>query len=72
MQGNVYVADAGHNVVQKLSPAGQLLDVFEIPGPNAFSVSVAVDARGAIYVADSFNSRVVKLAPTGEVLDLWN
>ena len=66
------MADAGHNVVQKLSPTGQVLDVFEIPGPNAFPVSVAVDAHGAVYVTDSFNSRIVKLAPTGEVLALWD
>jgi sugar lactone lactonase YvrE len=71
-QGNVYVADTHDSVIQKLSPTGQDLDVFEIPGPNANPVSVSLDPRGNMYVVDAENSRIVKLAPTGEVLNIWD
>lgn len=72
VQGNVYVADTGHNAVQKLSPDGAVLQVFEIPGPNAAPVSVTLDRHDNLYVADNLNSRIVKLAPTGEVLGIWD
>jgi DNA-binding beta-propeller fold protein YncE/mannose-6-phosphate isomerase-like protein (cupin superfamily) len=71
-QGNIYVADSGHNAVQKLSPDGTLLEVFSLPGPNATPVAVTLDAQGDLYVADGLNSRIVKLAPTGEVLAIWD
>lgn len=70
-QGNVYVADTHHDVVQKLSPTGQLLAVFDLPGPNANPTDVSLDSQGNLYVTDAANSRIVKLAPTGEVLDIW-
>jgi sugar lactone lactonase YvrE len=68
---NLYVADSGHNVIQKLSPDGKVLFVYALPGPNANPVDVAVDKHGNLYVADHLNDRVVKLAPTGEVLAIW-
>jgi tripartite motif-containing protein 71 len=70
-QGNVYVADGGHDAIQKLSPDGKVLEVFEMPGPNGFPVALALDKSGNIYVADALNSRVDKLSPTGEVLAIW-
>jgi serine/threonine-protein kinase len=73
--GNMYVADAGHNRVQKLSPTGQPLAQWgqEGSGPGEFHdpSGVAVDRQGNVYVADSDNQRVQKLSPTGQSLSRW-
>ncbi len=55
-EGNVYVADARNQRVQKFTPQGEFLVTYGTPGtgPGQFEkpVDVAVDADGAVYVSD--------------------
>jgi sugar lactone lactonase YvrE len=63
-QGNIYIADSGHNQVVEVTAAG-VASVVSFPGLSpslASATAVAVDGSGNLYVADSINSRVVKLA----------
>ncbi len=78
--GNVYIADAGNNMVMRLSPGGTLMAVAG-NGKGAFSgdggpalkaslhdpIGVAVDAAGNLYIADEFNHRIRKVAPDGTI-----
>ena len=76
--GNVYIADTGNSLVEKVTPAGTLSVVAGIvrssgpPTAGAATSSeldqpggVAVDGTGDIYIADSSNSVVEKVTPTG-------
>lgn len=77
--GNLYVADAGNDVVWKLSPtgvpklfAGQVGVVGSADGPAAsasfrFPTGIAVDAAGNVFVADYGNSTIRKISPNGTV-----
>lgn len=60
--GNVYVADAGNNRVQKFDNNGSFLLKFGIPGdvPGGFVTTsgVAVASGGDIYVSDEFTQRI--------------
>lgn len=60
--GNVYVADAGNNRVQKFDNNGNFLLKFGIPGdvPGGFVTNsgVAVAPGGDIYVSDEFTQRI--------------
>lgn len=69
--GNVYVSDDGHEVIQKLSPTGTLLDEFFLPGPGANPNSITVDRSGNLYVGMGLSGSVVKLSPTGQLLSIW-
>jgi sugar lactone lactonase YvrE len=75
--GNVYVADAGNNRVEKVDPDGTL-SIFAgtgtagppTAGPAASSrlnspLGVAVDGAGSVYIGDQGNSRVEKVDPSG-------
>nr|WP_245980326.1 cell wall-binding repeat-containing protein [Gryllotalpicola protaetiae] len=77
--GNLYVADAKNEVIDKISPSGQLSVVAgngnggsPTPGPATASDlgwprSLAVDSSGNIYVADIGNSVIEKITPAGEL-----
>jgi DNA-binding beta-propeller fold protein YncE len=64
-QGNIYVTDSGHSLIQKLSPTGQPLAKWGKAGigPGEFHSlnSIALDSQGNIYVTDTWNQRVQKL-----------
>jgi sugar lactone lactonase YvrE len=67
--GNMYVADTGHNKIQKWDAA---LDAPAMLGTSAGLAGpegVAVDAAGDMYVADTGNGRIVKLDPAGNAID---
>ncbi len=61
-QGNIYVADAGMNMIRKLSSGG----VASIVASTAAARGVAVDAAGNLYVADSGNDTIRKITPAGQ------
>ena len=69
--GNLYIADAGNNVIRMVSPGGTISTIagnhaggFSGDGGPATSAqmnkpeAVAVDAAGAVYFSDFFNNRV--------------
>jgi hypothetical protein len=74
--GNVYVADASNNRIQKLSASGgRPLAQWGTSGsgPGQFSMlsDIALDTQGNIYVADTGNHRIQKLSPDGKFLQQW-
>ena len=71
--GAVYVLDAGAARVLRLSPQGQVLARFAVPGTGQPPdlAGLAVDVQGNVFVADGRQRRIYKLAPTGEPLAQW-
>ncbi|MDB5137825.1 MAG: hypothetical protein JWP37_4428, partial [Mucilaginibacter sp.] len=78
--GNVYVADAGNNIIRAITPAG-LVSTFAGTGiagagngtdTATFNspLSVAVDGSGNLYVADYGNNLIRKITPAGLVSTL--
>jgi sugar lactone lactonase YvrE len=70
--GNLYIADAGGNVVLKVPPTDRTCstpgDCTQIAGNAGLNgpYDVAVDVSGNIYIADYVNSRVLKVPPTDQ------
>ncbi len=73
--GNVYVADAGNNRIQKFTSDGVYLsqwgDSGSANGQLHFPHHVAVDSSGNVYVADTYNHRVEKFSSDGTYLAQW-
>lgn len=75
--GNVYVADAGNNLIRMISPAGVVSTlagngksgyiINEIGTAAGFThpAGVAVDTSGNVYVADAGNHAIRKIDPAG-------
>jgi sugar lactone lactonase YvrE len=75
--GNVYLTDIGHNLVEKVTPAGGF-SVIAGGGDTAPALAttataaqlagpfgVAVDAAGNVYVSDNGDNLVAKVTPSG-------
>ena len=78
--GNVYIADAGNNVIRKINTSGGITTV---AGNNAEGYSgdngaatnatlytptgVAVDGAGNLYIADTNNNRIRKVGTSGTI-----
>jgi DNA-binding beta-propeller fold protein YncE len=79
--GDVFIADSGNDVVEELSPAGQLSIVAGVigesgvptPGPATASdlgdpSGVAVDSStGDLFIADSKNAVIEQVTPSGQL-----
>jgi sugar lactone lactonase YvrE len=75
--GNVYIADSGNNLVEKVAPDGTFSVVAGGGATSPLSATVAtdallnaprgvaVDSAGNVYIADSGNNLVEKVAPDG-------
>jgi hypothetical protein len=82
--GNMYVADAGNNVIRKISATGTVITYAGSPtGDYGYADStdplkalfrnprsVALDAAGNLYVADYGNNRIRKITTAGVVTTL--
>jgi phospholipase C len=64
--GDIWVADTGHDRVVGFSPAGRPVASFW--GGLDHPEGIAVDASGDVWVADTGNDRVVEFSPGGREL----
>jgi hypothetical protein len=60
--GNLYVADAGNNMVWKVTPIGVVSSVLNVGRPTG----VAFDAAGNLYVSSEVLQRVLQITPGGQ------
>jgi hypothetical protein len=60
---NVYIADPGNGVLEKVTPAGELSIYASLPSTP---LGIAVDASGNVYLADAGHSEVWKVTPDGQ------
>ena len=65
--GDVYVADAGNNRIQKFTGTGTYITQWGSGGSGDgqfdYPKGVATDAAGNIYVSDTGNNRIQKFGP---------
>jgi len=73
--GNVYVADAYNNRIQKFTSDGVFLTKWgtegDADGQFNSPCSIAADNYGNIYVADTYNNRIQKFTSGGDFLAGW-
>ena len=60
--GNVYVADAFNGRIQKFTPEGDLLAIWQPDGPDPrYASGVAVDAQGSVYASGFYAGQLWRL-----------
>ncbi len=79
--GSLYVADAGNNRIQHLSPEGGVIQVWgsfaDVSQGNAPGGTfnepwgVAVGPDGSVYVSDTWNHRIQKFTADGQFVKMW-
>ncbi len=77
--GSIFIADAGHNRVRRVSPDGIITTIAGngsavFSGDNGLATSagmephdVALGPDGSLYIADSDNHRIRKVSPAGTI-----
>jgi DNA-binding beta-propeller fold protein YncE len=74
-EGNVYVADAENNRIQKFDSNGNFISKWGSPGSGNSQFSwpggIAIDNSGNIYVAEDENCRIQKFDPNGNFITMW-
>jgi tripartite motif-containing protein 71 len=73
---NIYLTDSLHFQVLKLSPGGEVVARWRLPGERQPGESssprgVAVDSAGNVYVTDTPRDRIHKFSPQGQVIATW-
>jgi streptogramin lyase len=67
--GNIWIADTGHNRIVEMTPAGAL--IFQADGQQLGTTplngpsDIAFGQSGQVWVSDTWNNRVITLEPTG-------
>ena len=72
--GNIFVADAGNNRIEKFTSTGAFVaqwDSSGFSGPLSNPVGAATDAAGNVYVPSYFNNRVVMFRGDGTFVTRW-
>jgi len=81
VNGNVYVADSGNNLIRKITPAGMVstlagsgmtgsADGVGTSASFGFPMALTVDLAGNVYVADNYYNIIRKITPAGKVTTL--
>ena len=73
--GNVYVADAANDRIQKFTASGSFISTWGTSGSGdgqfSFPQGLDTDAAGNVYVSDSGNDRIQKFDSSGLFLTKW-
>lgn len=73
--GDVFVADADDNHIEKLSSTGTTLAIWgkhgSAPGQFDYPNGITLDRSGDVYVTDANNNRVQELTPSGRAIAEW-
>jgi len=64
--GDVWVADTGHDRIAEFTPSGRLITTFA--GGLEQPEGIAVDATGHVWVADTGHDRVVEFSAAGRLI----
>jgi sugar lactone lactonase YvrE len=82
VQGILYVADSGNQVVRRIAPNGTVTTLAGTPGSQGCSDgvgprasfygvnSIAVDKAGTLYVPDAGTNKIRRISPNGQVSTL--
>ena len=76
-QSDIYVAEAGHDRILKLSPDGKPMASWRRdrgPGLDQWNQpeTISVDGDGNLVIADFGNHRVLTLSPTGQTISAFD